>query len=825
MIGRYRIRLMRVLSTITINFFKALSVIILIIAFNENIAYPASQHHDAAGARKLIFLGNKNVPPVIYLDNNRPAGVVVDIARALGPHISQPIEIRAMDWLEAQALVSKGEADALLQINRTPERDKIYDFSDTLLESKFSIFTQTDRVGISGLRSLRGLRAGVEAAGLPRQTLEKVPEVRLVIIANFLDGFKRLSAGEIDAVVVDYRVGSYVLAENNTRGIKVTGEPIASSYSSIAVRKGNTQLLSEINNALKAIKEDGTYKRIIDRWAPKEVVFQTREQIARTIQLVAISVLLILFATSIAWAFTLRKALTKLRCAEEALRRYKDQLEETVQQRTSELLIARDAAEASNKAKSVFLANMSHELRSPLNGILGFSSLMRREPDLTAGQRETLDIINRSGEYLLALINDVLEMAKIEAGRLELEAAPFDLGAMVRDVTDMMRLRAEEKGLRLLLDQSSAFPRYIKGDEARLHQILVNLVGNAVKFTGQGGVTIRLGLRRDDRLHLLMEVEDTGIGIKPEDQERLFQPFVQLAEPAEQKGTGLGLAITRQFVELMGGSIGVESTPGKGSVFRVELPVELAAEAETRSLPAGSQAGEVCCLAPGQPEFRILVAEDQRENQLLLMKLMTDIGLNAKLAENGEQCVKLFQEWRPQLIWMDRRMPVMDGVEATRRIRQLPGGREVKIVAVTASAFQEQRQKLLDAGMDDFVRKPYRIREIYGCLARHLGVKYLYRSGAPEAGAEAPATVTPEMLAVLPAPVRVELKAALESLDSSRIAAAIAEAGKTDAGLANTLTRLSENFGHQAILTALDAVIGPGGRPASQQLAGCNAGE
>jgi CheY-like chemotaxis protein/anti-sigma regulatory factor (Ser/Thr protein kinase) len=376
---------------------------------------------------------------------------------------------------------------------------------------------------------------------------------------------------------------------------------------------------------------------------------------------------------------------------------------------------------------------------------------------------------------------------------------------MVRDVADMMRLRAEEKGLRLQLDQSSAFPRYIKGDEARLRQILINLTANAVKFTGQGGVTIRLGLRRDDRPHLLMEVEDSGIGIKPEDQKRLFQPFVQLGEPAAQKGTGLGLTITRQFVELMGGSIGVKSTPGKGSIFRVELPVELAAEAHIRSLPAAAQTGEVCGLAPGQPAFRILIAEDQRENQLLLMKLMADIGIDARLAENGKQCVELFQDWQPHLIWMDRRMPVMDGIEATRRIRQLPGGKDVKIVAVTASAFDEQRRKLLDAGMDDFVRKPYRIHEIYDGLARHLGVKYLYRSNLPETGAETPATVTPAMLAVLPAPLRAGLKAALESLDSSLIEEAIAEAGKTDAGLASTLTLLTGNFSYPAILKALDA--------------------
>jgi PAS domain S-box-containing protein len=503
--------------------------------------------------------------------------------------------------------------------------------------------------------------------------------------------------------------------------------------------------------------------------------------------------------------------ITEIKQAEEELRRYKDQLEDTVQQRTAELLLARDEAQAANKAKSVFLANMSHELRTPLNAILGFSSMMRRDPEVSDRQLANLDIINRSGEHLLTLINDVLEMAKIEAGRLQLEIAPFDLGGMVREVVDMMHQRAQEKGLRLLLDQTSEFPRYIESDEARLRQILLNLVSNAVKFTKEGGVTIRLGVKHGEQLHLLIEVEDSGPGIAPEDQKRLFEPFVQLAEGMAQRGTGLGLSITRQFVQLMGGSIAIDSAPGKGSLFRVDLPVKPASTADVLKSD-NRQYDNVAGMAPGQPAYRILITEDQRENQQLLKQLMDEIGLEVKIAENGEQCVKMFMEWRPDLIWMDRRMPVMDGIEATQRIRQLPGGHAVRIVAVTASAFKEQQQEMFDAGMNDFIRKPYRFGEIYDCLARQLGVKYVYKTDTTEQAAAV--ALAPEMLVALPLELRETLRAALENLDSDSIKAAIGKISEMDKQLGRTLTRVAEDFDYPSILRALDEAAITKGTPA-----------
>lgn len=492
--------------------------------------------------------------------------------------------------------------------------------------------------------------------------------------------------------------------------------------------------------------------------------------------------------------------ITERKRAEEELRRYKDHLEEEVQQRTADLVLARNAADAANQAKSVFLANMSHELRTPLNAILGFSTMLRTDPALPEKLRQNIDIINRSGEHLLTLINDVLEMAKIEAGRVQLEHAAFDLGGMVRDVTDMMQIRAQEKGLRLLIDQDSRFPRYIIGDEARLRQVLINLLGNAVKFTQQGGVTLRLGTKKNKISHLRIEVEDSGPGIPPEDQPRIFEPFIQLDDQGANKGTGLGLSITRQFVEMMGGKITLQSTVGKGSLFRVELPLDEVMETEIVK-PKSMESGSIVGLAAGQPEYRILIVEDQRDNQLLLTQLMKNIGVQVKLAENGAEAVGLFESWHPHLIWMDRRMPVMDGMQATQRIRKLPGGAQVKIIAVTASAFFEQRAEMLNAGMDDFVRKPYRSNEIYECLSKHLGVRFQYQDSVePEQPA---AALTSEMFSVLPEALRSELGDALERLDADRIELLIEQIATYDQALQKTLTHFAENFDYLTILKAL----------------------
>ena len=502
----------------------------------------------------------------------------------------------------------------------------------------------------------------------------------------------------------------------------------------------------------------------------------------------------------------LRAALSESRRTQDELEQYRDRLEDLVKQRTAELVEARNQAEAArnnaeqaNRAKSVFLANMSHELRTPLNAIMGFSRLLR-DGGASEQQRRDLDIINRSGEHLLALINNILDIAKIEAGRAELSMAPCDLESMVEDVTDLMRVRASEKNLALAMAKSGEVPRYVQTDGERLREVLINLLGNAVKYTERGAITLRIESAPYGASGLVLlrfEVEDTGIGIAAEDQHRIFDPFEQAARVRGQKGTGLGLAITREIVQLMGGRIAVESSPGKGSCFRMEIPV-----APVEDFQPGAPRGErVAGLEPGQPAHRVLVVDDEQENWMVLDRLLQTAGFQVRVAENGEQAVNYFREWRPHFIWMDLRMPVMDGMEAAARIRASGGGGDVKIAAVTASGFESQRAEVLASGFDDYVRKPYRSEEIFDCMARHLGVRY--RHETPEQSPP-PLKLSSDDIAALPLDVQQELRDAITSLNSKTIARAIERVNESNPALATALARLSATFSYTAIIEAMD---------------------
>lgn len=397
---------------------------------------------------------------------------------------------------------------------------------------------------------------------------------------------------------------------------------------------------------------------------------------------------------------------------------------------------AKETADSANQAKSAFLAKMSHELRTPLNAILGFTQILSGESSLNAEQQEHLNIINRSGEHLLALINDVLEMSKIEEGKIVLHQTRFNLIEMLTSLEEMLQLRARAKDLQLSFQPAADLPHCIQTDEGKLRQVLLNLLSNAIKFTKVGSVTLEVSVLPSEenaalsqRQRLQFAVEDTGPGISREERELLFSPFTQTTSGRNtSEGTGLGLSISQQFVKMMGGEIRVSSN-ASGSRFSFELDVQLA-EQEASSPMRGRRIGK---LAPGQPTYRILVVEDDRMNRALLVKLLSKIGFEVREATNGLEGIEVWEEWQPHLIWMDMQMPVMDGYEATKRIKAaeqaaLAAGEtreETTIIALTASAFQEEREAILATGCDDLMNKPFRKEMLLKKVAECLNVKYL----------------------------------------------------------------------------------------------------
>ena len=511
----------------------------------------------------------------------------------------------------------------------------------------------------------------------------------------------------------------------------------------------------------------------------------------------------------------------ELKESQAQLQQQAQHLEERVRQRTAELLEAKEAAEAADEAKSTFLATMSHELRTPLNAILGFAQLMKYDSSISPSHQENINTIARSGEHLLALINDILDMSKIESGRMLLMENAFDLYHLLDSVEQMFQLQANQKGLTLKFERSSEVPQYVNTDERKLRQILINLIGNAIKFTQRGGVTVRVLMANGSLLigkeqenpdyqlpitnyQLQLEIEDTGCGIPLEEIEDLFEPFVQSkTNRGFQEGTGLGLPISRAFVRLMGGDLTlVRTAVGEGTTFAFDIQVTLAAAAAVEvTAPLRRAIG----LEAGQPTYRLLVVEDGWENRQLLVKLLQPLGFEVKEAVNGLEALEVLESWKPHLIWMDLRMPVMDGYETTQQIRAKLEGEAMAIIALTAHVFKEERAMILSAGFDDCVSKPFREAELFAAMSQHLGVRYIYEETAITETVQEQKALSVEEIASLPAEWLKALEEAILMGDLNLMEDAIAQIRTQNQAMGDAIAHCLNNFEYDNILHLIEA--------------------
>jgi signal transduction histidine kinase/CheY-like chemotaxis protein len=723
-------------------------------------------------------------PPYLTVKGNEPPqGIVIEYLKLIEERTGIKFKFEVTDQPFAEFLEGMKQRqgpDMTAVIMPTPEREQYLSFSEPYLAAPQVIFIREQGQPILDISGIIEKTIAVPRGFVVHtQLVRHYPEIRLALFDSDEGALEAVATGQADAYIGNLTVASHIIHRRGFSSLHVAAAaPFKEQPLSMGNRNDWPELTSIINKALASITEE---EKTAIRNKYLAIKYEPGIDKAEVLKWVLVFggavlgiVLIFLF-----WNRRLSREIGKRKQTEENLK------------------LARDDAEAANRAKSIFLANMSHELRTPLNAVLGFSGMLAREGDATADQQEKLGIINRSGQHLLSMINDVLDLSKIEAGRVVLQESFFDLVALIEEVGMMVQARAVEKKIFVVMEAETVSFPYVKADMGKFRQMLINLLNNAVKFTDEGGVTLRCATEpipeEPKRCHIMIEVEDTGPGIDPAIQAKIFEPFVQGIGVAKRKGTGLGLSICKKFADLMGGTLEVESEVGKGSLFRIRLPAEIAEAADVKA--SIDDKPRVIGLAPTQKTWRILVADDNRENRIVLKFFLEKAGFLVLEAENGKEAVATFQKELPDLIWMDMRMPVIDGYEAVRQIRKCSGGDTVPIIAITASAFSEQRHEILAAGCDDVVVKPFREQEIFEVMGRSLDIEYIYepeREAAPSRKGET--DLTSAMLADLPADLLQELREATLALNRETALEVIARIADHAPEVATGLKELVDNY-------------------------------
>ncbi len=733
-------------------------------------------------------------PPVEFTDKGAGMnGIAADYLSRMSELLGVELKpSRPRSWKEMMKAVKNGELDLFSAISPTPQRREWIDFTDSYLSFPIVIITGKEVPYIGSMSDLgENPVAVVDSYASHDLLLKNHPYLNLLPVQDVKEGLMSVSTGKALAFIGNLATVSYIVSREGLTDLKVSGETPYSFDISMGVRKDNTVLLKILGKALARISPEER-SAINSRWTSVTFEYATDYSLIWRILGVALVIVVIVLY----WNNRLKIEVAERKRAEET-------------------------AEAANRAKSEFLANMSHELRTPLNAILGFAQIMERNPAISS-EKESLKIIQRSGNHLLTLINQVLDLSKIEAGHITLEEHGFDLLHLLDELENMLSLRAGKKLLTLDFDCAQEVPRYIRTDEVKLRQVLINLLSNAIKFTDEGSVKLRVSLQKyndleisekakaslhDGKYVILFEIEDTGPGIAPEEMDGLFEAFGQTASGREaREGTGLGLLISYKFVQLMGGHLNVASEVGKGTTFGFDIRAQAAGAVE---IPQESPGRRVVALEPGQPSYRILIVDDNSDNRQLLIRLLSPLDLDLREAGNGQEAIKIWNNWKPHLIWMDMRMPIMDGYEATRMIRaQAPSIPAPAIIAVTASVFEENRAAVMSIGCDDIVIKPFKESEIMEKLQKHLGVRFQYADNElfaqPADHKIDSSRLTTLNLSALPQKTVDKLKGSVAALEMDTTLTVIEEIRELDELLADALKKLVERYRFDTLQKLLD---------------------